>query len=123
MKYLLDTDVVISHIKKKFSIPNLPGQTDEYITCVINYGELLYGATTEEKQIILSLFKELKVHIISVDEKIIEIYVSLRKKLEPKGERLADYDLLVAATAIHTQATLVTRNKKHFARIPGLVLA
>lgn len=35
---------------------------------------------------------------------------------------LVDPDLLIAATALHHDLTLVTRNRKHFERIPGLDL-
>jgi tRNA(fMet)-specific endonuclease VapC len=35
---------------------------------------------------------------------------------------IPDFDILIAATAIHHDLTLVTRNQKHLARIPGLKL-
>lgn len=36
---------------------------------------------------------------------------------------LGDLDTLIAATALETGALLVARNRKHFERIPGLLLA
>lgn len=38
------------------------------------------------------------------------------------GERLADADLQIAATAIYHDLELVTGNVRHFARVPGLRL-
>jgi tRNA(fMet)-specific endonuclease VapC len=40
--------------------------------------------------------------------------------LEKRGERLDDFDLAIAAHALALDATLVTANRKHMARIPGL---
>jgi tRNA(fMet)-specific endonuclease VapC len=42
--------------------------------------------------------------------------------LEKRGERLDDFDLAIAAHALAFDATLVSANRKHMARIPGLKL-
>jgi tRNA(fMet)-specific endonuclease VapC len=44
----------------------------------------------------------------------------VKAALEKRGERLDDFDLAIAAHALATGATLVTANRKHMARIPGL---
>lgn len=46
----------------------------------------------------------------------------LKAQLEREGQRLADADLFVAAACLSHGATLVTRNKRHFDRIPGLAV-
>ena len=43
-------------------------------------------------------------------------------KLRKAGRVIATMDLLIAATAIVGNATLVTRNRKHFEHVPGLRL-
>jgi len=35
---------------------------------------------------------------------------------------IGDFDILIAATALHHDLTLVTRNRRHFERIPNLAL-
>lgn len=40
--------------------------------------------------------------------------------LEARGERVDDMDVAIAAHALSLGATLVTDNRKHFVRIPGL---
>lgn len=40
--------------------------------------------------------------------------------LESGGACFPDLDLLIAATAILPGLTLVTRNRRHFARVPGV---
>lgn len=44
----------------------------------------------------------------------------LRVELETLGTPIGPHDTLIAATALRHQATLVTRNVREFARVPGL---
>ncbi len=44
----------------------------------------------------------------------------LRVELEALGTPIGPHDTLIAATALRHQATLVTRNVREFARVPGL---
>jgi tRNA(fMet)-specific endonuclease VapC len=44
----------------------------------------------------------------------------LRRALEAAGTPIGAYDLLIAAQALRTGATLVTANATEFARVPGL---
>jgi tRNA(fMet)-specific endonuclease VapC len=46
----------------------------------------------------------------------------VRAELSRRGQLAPDLDLLIAATAMHYDLTLLTRNVRHFARIPGLGL-
>ena len=41
-------------------------------------------------------------------------------KMFDKGIRIEDMDLLIAATAIYNELTLVTNNTKHFENVPNL---
>lgn len=45
---------------------------------------------------------------------------SLRAALESAGTPIGPHDMLIAATALRFGATLVTRNAREFARVPGL---
>lgn len=44
----------------------------------------------------------------------------LRVALEAAGSPIGPHDTLIAATALRHQGTLVTRNAREFARVPGL---
>lgn len=44
----------------------------------------------------------------------------LRVQLEALGTPIGPHDLLIAATALRHQATLVTRNVREFSRVPAL---
>jgi len=47
-------------------------------------------------------------------------YGPVKAALELQGERLEDFDVAIAAHALVLDATLATRNTKHFSRIPDL---
>lgn len=44
----------------------------------------------------------------------------IRVELEAAGTPIGPHDTLIAATVLRYQATLVTRNVREFARVPGL---
>ena len=44
----------------------------------------------------------------------------IRAALESRGQPIGPYDILIAATALANQATLVTHNLREFGRIRGL---
>lgn len=127
MAYLIDTDIIIYSLKGNerirkwmFDNQNIP----KYIS-VITYGELTYGAEKSEhpeKNIatvrrIGELFP-----VVDVNRGIIEIFGQVKAKLEMQGNRIEDMNLLIAATALYMNMVLVTNNKKHFLRIPDLIL-
>ncbi|MCX7192139.1 MAG: PIN domain-containing protein, partial [Proteobacteria bacterium] len=44
----------------------------------------------------------------------------IRVELEAAGTPIGSHDMLIAATALRHQATLVTRNVREFSRVQGL---
>jgi len=49
-----------------------------------------------------------------------EIFGSIVGELEKQGQKISDIDALIASVALEHSEVLVTRNRKHFDRIPGL---
>lgn len=125
MTHLLDSDIIIFHLKEKFTLP-ITLVTPPAIS-VITYAELLYGLTKskspKQRERFDSLLRDLQMVILPVTPAIIEHFIAIKVQLETSGEKLEDFDLLIAATAIEHNLTLVTGNKKHFSRVPGLSLA
>ena len=50
----------------------------------------------------------------------LKLYGEIRFALEKKGTRRDDFDLLIGASAIFSNMTLVTANIKHFENMPGI---
>jgi tRNA(fMet)-specific endonuclease VapC len=127
MAYLIDTDIIIYSLKGDPLVHSWmeKNQNIPKSISVITFGELLYGARKSkypEKNIattnrIAELFP-----IIEVNKGIIEVFGMIKAKLEQEGTRIADMDLLIAATAIYMDLTLVTNNTSHFSRINYLTL-
>ena len=125
MAYLIDTDTIIfalrgdSNVLAKFAEnKNLPISIS-----MITYAELVFGAKrsqNEQKNMI-------KVHHIrdiypieKLHEGVMEVFADIKARMFDKGIRIEDMDLLIAATAIYNELTLVTNNTKHFENIPNL---
>ena len=126
MKYLLDTDVIIDHLRGKTDLSDSL-KSDNLSISIITYGELIFGSEKSEqkektKKLVLDFINDLSIKIITLDQKIMEEYGKIKAQLEKKGKGLDDFDLLIASTAKIRLLTLVTRNKKHFGRINGLQL-
>ncbi len=58
--------------------------------------------------------------MLPVTEEIAAVFARVRAGLREQGNLIADLDLLIAATAIAYDLTLLTRNRRHFERVPGL---
>lgn len=124
MKYLLDSDVIINHLRSKKTLsPEI--FVDGVGASVITQGELLYGAyksasKKKNEQLITGFFEDFSLEILPLNSDIIYSYVKLRVELENNGTPLDQFDLLIASTALIYSLILVTNNNKHFERIPGL---
>jgi tRNA(fMet)-specific endonuclease VapC len=57
------------------------------------------------------------------DERFAAIYARLLTSIRRSGASIDTMDLLIATAAVVDAAPLVTRNRRHFAKVPGLVLA
>lgn len=60
--------------------------------------------------------------VLPITQLIARRFAIVRGDLRQRGQRIGDPDVLIAATALHHNLTLVTQNKNYFARIPGLAL-
>lgn len=126
MKYLIDTDVLIDNLRRKTRIDEEIVESGAGIS-IINLGELIYGAfkssnPAQALQLVEDLLVDFRLEIIDLEKEMIYIFGKLKADLETKGDRLEDFDLLIAATAKANGLTLVTRNVDHFKRIKGLKL-
>lgn len=59
---------------------------------------------------------------LNFDDEAADIAAHIYHQLRVAGQTIDDPDLMIAATALRHQAALVTRNTRHFQRIPNLTL-
>jgi tRNA(fMet)-specific endonuclease VapC len=60
--------------------------------------------------------------VLPVDEAVIGVACGLWSDLRKSGQLIPDVDILIAATALFHGLPLVTRNVRHFNRVPGLTI-
>jgi len=127
MPFLIDTDIVINSIKGNKKVNQ---RISEYAAIpkaisIITFGELLYGAKKsiqrDKNTSIVYRLAEI-FPIAGITRSTIEAFTDIKMALDLKGERIEDFDLLIAATALSLNYTLVTNNIKHYKRIEGLQL-
>ena len=60
--------------------------------------------------------------LLPLDVRVLDVSADIYQNLRRQGTPLEDADILIAGIAIANDATLVTRNLKHFERVDGLPL-
>ena len=126
MKYLLDTNTCIHYLNHLDSPVRhrlehvLPS---EVVLCSMVKAELYYGAfkskqTTKNLAALEYLFSILT--SLPFDDLAARIYGEIRSDLSIKGTLIGPNDMIIAATALACNITLVTRNTKEFLRVSNL---
>lgn len=122
--YLIDSDVLINFLKgEKGAVKTINKlQSQPFYISIISVGEIFEGLLEIKNKKKLVQFKELlkTVTVINIDYIIIEKFANIRKSLRQKGLLIDNFDLLIAATCLTRNLTLITNNIFHFKRIPGL---
>jgi predicted nucleic acid-binding protein len=123
--YLLDSDRVGDFLKGRDDAGDLfrAIQPMGLSISVITYGEIYDGVMHgRDPQGAVASFRQFVqgVRVLDVTAASAEVFGAIRGDLRQRGQRIPDSDLLIAATALHHRLTLVTRNLRHFTRIPGL---
>jgi tRNA(fMet)-specific endonuclease VapC len=127
MRYLIDADWLIdATIGRAGALRTLDRlSADGLAVSTIAVAEVYEGAfDVSDPEAKLAEFREFlsSYAILPITEPIAERFARLRTSLRRQGELIPDMDLLIASTALHEDLTLVTRNIRHFERIPELKL-
>lgn len=86
----------------------------------VAYGEFAEGFEDLARSEFLSLVESFE--FLPVTREIASIYAGITRTLRRSGRIIGSNDLWIAATAIHEDQPLVTRNLDDFARVPGIQL-
>jgi len=121
IKLLIDTDVLIDSLKGIKEAKDLFKTKDIDLYCsILSKKELLSksGLRESERRRIIDLLSRIKV--LKIDDDISKKYSFLMKKYGESSDLIVDY--IIAATAWSKKLPLLTRNRKHFARIQEITV-
>ena len=113
--YLLDTNVLILHLRERPEITALLtrwGVEGALCISVATRTEILAGMHPHEEERTMALLDSLV--NLPVDEAIADRAGRLIYQYARQGIQLSFADALIAATALHHDLTLATTNPKHF---------
>lgn len=125
MTFLVDTDWLINALADRgAALDVLEAFSDRDLAIsVISLGELYAGIVDrpDEAARLRDIARFLRSYkLLSLTEAAMLTYARLLVRLRSQGQALPHMDLLIAATALETNRTLITGNRGHFERIPGL---
>ena len=124
-RYMLDTNIISDLVK------NPQGRAakriakvgeDNICTSIIVAAELRYGCAKSGSKRLLKAVEDLlsEIPVLPFDVPADAEYGGIRSALEAAGRPIGSNDLLIAAHAYATGATVVTANVDEFKRIRGL---
>ncbi len=125
MSYLIDTDLIIDGLHGAASALALLEELapSGLALSILSLGELYEGAyhTPDPEAHRHDVDRFLQGYrLVELDRPTMARFAHERAELRRQGLMIPDFDLLIAATALTHQLTLVTRNTRHFQRIPDL---
>lgn len=127
MRYLVDSDWLIDAAtgrpRAQQTLARL--SDNELAVSIIAVAEVYEGAFgTPDPQVTLAGLRAFlsEFVILPLTDPIAARFAGLRAALRQQGQLIPDMDLFIAATALEEELTLVTRNVRHFHRIPELRL-
>jgi len=125
----LDTDFIIDLLRRKSDaerkLEELTSDGDRLTTTALNASELFKGAyncskPVQEAKNVRHLLDTLDILEFSIAAS--ETFGKLSIDLKRNGTEIGDFDLLIASIALTHGETLLTRNVRHFSRVPGLAV-
>ncbi len=127
--YCFDTDILSATIRPApplhliRRLATVPPQ--EQFTTSITVGELIYGAYRVGREDLSRRVEQVVRRaqtVLSFDTSAARAFGVLKATLERRGTPLVEPDLRIASIALSRGLILVTRNVRHFQRVPELTI-
>lgn len=127
MAYLLDADWVINALAGRRQAAAILNQLAPEGIAIswITAGEVYEGVfNAPDPQHRLATVRQFlsPFRMLGVNDPIMERFAEIRSLLRRRGQLISDFDILLAATALHYDLTVLTFNLRHLSRIPHLSL-
>ena len=121
---VIDTGIFIDYLragnKDTTTLQNLPDNTDVFVSSVTLY-ELYMGATSTEKWKDVELLTN-GLPVLPISKQVAERAGMIYQELRRSNEMIEFRDIFIAALAMVHGLPVLSRNRKHFRRIKGLML-
>lgn len=122
---IADTDVLIDYLAGRRPAAEAVSRAllrDQLQTTTLNGFELLAGVrSSRQEENVLALLDSIP--ILPLDFDAARRAAELHRHLERSGVRIGMGDSLIAGIVLARGGSLLTRNRRHFERVPGLPLA
>ena len=126
LRYLVDTDWAIYYLRRR---PNVVQRLDALLPqgvgiSIISVTELYVGAAGAVDPAAgaseVRKFLDADIPLVGLDTETGQIFAQEKARLRQSGNLIPDFDLLIGATALRHNLTLLSNNRRHFERISGL---
>jgi tRNA(fMet)-specific endonuclease VapC len=122
---ILDSDHCVALLRGYLDLRRQVAPTETLAVTAISVGELVHGvfrsSRIDENLARLGVLLAAVV-VLPYDEAAARQFGRTKAELERTGKKLGDIDLQIASIALAQNIPLVTHNRRHFERIPGLVI-
>ncbi len=127
MEYLLDTSWILQVLagQPEAATQHRRLNLSRVAVSYVSFGEIYEVAFNyANPQAHLASFRQFLAPFtrLNLNEPIMERFAEIRAYLRRRGQMISDFDILLGATALHHNLTVLTYNRKHFARIPDVKL-
>lgn len=122
-RVLVDTSILIDHLRRKDKEHSLFYRTTQRFDCsisAITEFEFRVGGTAANREFVASLIA--LTPVLPFDSECVRVAVDLYQNLRAINRLIALPDLFIAATAIANGLPLLTLNLSHFERVNTLTL-
>ena len=126
MKYLIDTDWVIDHLKgeervvKQLEELASEGVAISVISLAEIYEGVYYSRNPVKSQQLLDEFLAPDLEVLNLDQEICKVFGKERGRLRQRKKIVSDFDLLIASTCLYYDLTLLSNNRRHYEMVEGL---
>jgi tRNA(fMet)-specific endonuclease VapC len=126
VKYLIDTDWIIDHLKgdervaRKLEELATEGMAVSAISLAEIYEGVYYSRDPVKSQEFFEDFLAPDLRILDVDREISKVFGRQRGRLRQRKRMISDFDLMIASTCLRYDLTLLTNNRKHYEMVEGL---